>query len=92
MTFVNMATVEPQPGKELELRERMKSFAKALIAQPGLVNVFVMREEGSKNLVGISIWRDRESFEAGMAKLSDSPPKSTLGLAPPVVRQFREVD
>jgi heme-degrading monooxygenase HmoA len=92
MAFINMATAEPQPGKEHELRERMKSFAKALGAQPGLVNVFVLREEGTKNLVGISIWRDKESFEAGMAKLSNSPSKSSVSLVPPIVRQFQEVD
>jgi len=91
MAFINMATAEPQPGRELELRDRMKSFAKALGAQPGLVNVFVLREEGTKNLVGISIWRDKESFEAGMAKLSNSPSKSSVSLVPPIVRQFQEV-
>jgi heme-degrading monooxygenase HmoA len=92
MAFVNMATAEPQPGMEHELRERMKSFAKALGAQPGLVNVFVLREEGTKNLVGISIWRDKESFEPGMAKLSNSPSKTSVSRVPPIVRQFQEVD
>jgi heme-degrading monooxygenase HmoA len=92
MAFINMATAEPQPGKEHELGERMKSFAKAVGAQPGLVNVFVLREEGTKNLVGISIWRDKASFEAGMAKLSGSPSKSSVSLVPPIVRQFQEVD
>jgi len=91
MAFINMATAEPQPGKEHELKERMKSFAKAFAAQPRLVNVFVLREEGTKNLVGISIWRDKESFEAGMAKLSTSPSKSSISLVPPIVRQFQEV-
>lgn len=92
MAFISMATAEPQPGKEHELRERMKSFAEALSAQPGLVNVFVLREEGTKNLVGVSIWRDKESFEAGMARLSNSPSKSSVSLVPPIVRQFQEVD
>ena len=91
MAFINMATAEPQPGKEDELRERMKSFAKALSSQPGLVNVFVLREEGTKNFVGISIWRDKASFETGMAKLSNSPSKSNVSLVPPIVRQFQEV-
>jgi heme-degrading monooxygenase HmoA len=92
MVFINMATAEPQLGKEHELRERMKSFAEALGAQSGLVNVFVLREEGTKNLVGISIWRDKASFEVGMAKLSNSPSKSSVSLVPPTIRQFQEVD
>lgn len=90
--FINMATAEPQPGKEEELKERMKTFAKALSSQPGLVNVFLLHEEGTKNLVGISIWRDKDSFELGMAKASNSPPKSAVTLVPPVIRQFIEVD
>lgn len=90
--FINMATAEPQPGKEEDLKERMKAFGKALSSQPGLVNVFVLREEGTKNLVGVSIWRDKESFELGMAKASNSPPKTAVTLVPPVVRQFIEVD
>jgi quinol monooxygenase YgiN len=92
MVFINMATAEPQPGKEHELEERMKSFAKALGAQPGLVNVFLLREGGTKNLVGISIWRDKESFEAEMSRLSNSPSKSSVSLFPPIVRQFQEVE
>ena len=91
-TFINMATAEPLPGKEPELKERMKSFAKTLSSQPGLVNVYVLHEEGTKNLVGISIWQDKESFESGMTKVSDSPPKSSITQVRPTVRQFLEVD
>jgi len=90
--FINMATAEQQLGKEEELKERMKNFAKALSSQPGLVSVFVLREEGTKNLVGISIWRDKDAFQSGMVKVSDSPPKSAVTLVRPVVRQFTEVD
>lgn len=88
--FINMATAEPQPGKEEELKERMKAFARALSSQPGLVNVFVLREEETKNLVGISIWRDKNSFESGMTKASDSPSKNAVTRVLPVVRQFIE--
>lgn len=89
--FLNMATAEPQPGKEPELIERMRGFAEFLRPLPGLVNVFVLREEGTGALVGLSIWKDKESFEKGMEKASSQPPKTPATREPPVMRQFTEI-
>jgi len=89
--FLNMATAEPLPGRERELIERMRVFAEALKPMPGIVNVFVLREEGSGALVGMSIWEDRQSFETGMDKASNMPPKAPLAKEPPKMRQFVEI-
>lgn len=86
-----MAAAEPLPGKERELTELMKGFAEFLKPLPGLVNVFVLREEGTGALVGLSIWKDRESFERVMEKASGQPPKTPMMREPPIVRQFTEI-
>ena len=91
MVFLQMATAEPLPGKERELVERMKGFAEFLRSQPGLVNVFVLREEGSGAMVGLSIWRDKQAFESGMEAASGQPPKTPMTREPPKLRWFTEL-
>jgi heme-degrading monooxygenase HmoA len=86
-----MATAEPLPGKERELVDRMKSFAAFLRSQPGLVSTFVLREEGSGAVVGLSIWRDKECFERGMEAASGQPPKTPFTREPPRIRRFAEL-
>jgi heme-degrading monooxygenase HmoA len=78
MVFLQMATAEPLPGKERELIERMKGFAEFLKPLPGLVNTFVLREEGTGALVGLSIWQDKASFEGGIREASTQPPKTPM--------------
>ena len=89
--FMNMATAEPLPDMNGELLKRMKAFAEALRSMPGLVDVFVMREEGSGNLVGLSIWKDKASFESGMASVPPLPSKVAVTKEPPIMRQFTQV-
>ena len=79
------------PGQEAELMKRMKAFAEALRSMPGFLNVFVLREAGTGNLVGLSIWKDRASFESGMASVPPLPSKVAVTKGSPVVRQFTEV-
>lgn len=86
-----MATAEPLPGKERELVDRMKSFAEFLRSQPGLVNVFVLREEGSGAMVGLSIWGDKQAFERGMESARRQPSKASLSREPPRLRWFTEL-
>jgi heme-degrading monooxygenase HmoA len=88
--FLNMATAEPQPGKDAELKERMRSFAEALRPMPGLVNVFVLREHETGSLVGLSIWQDMQSFDSAMAKMTTLPSKTAVTKEPPKIRQFVE--
>ena len=89
--FMNMATAEPLPGQRTELLKRMKTFADALRLMPGLVNVFVLTEEGTENLIGLSIWTDQASFERGMASVPSLPDKVAVTKQPPIVRHFTEV-
>jgi heme-degrading monooxygenase HmoA len=89
--FINMATAKPLPGKDRELMARMKAFAEALHSMPGLVNVLVLREEETGNLVGLSIWKDRVSFESGIASVPPLPSKVEVTKRSPVARQFSEV-
>jgi heme-degrading monooxygenase HmoA len=91
--FMNMATVEPQPGKEKDLADQMRAFRDALRAMPGLVNVYVLREEATRVLAGLSIWKDRASFEFGMADVNAPRSHASEGLrkAPRVVRQLTEI-
>jgi len=91
MVFLQMATAEPLPGKERELIDRMKGFAEFLRPQPGLVNTFVLREEESGKIVGLSIWRDKESFEKGMVGASGQPPKTPMTREPPRMQRFNEL-
>jgi heme-degrading monooxygenase HmoA len=91
--FVNFATVEPRPDKEQELADLMRAFRDALKVMPGLVGVYVLREEATAALAGLSIWRDKASFEAGMANVVSLPAHAPEDLrkAPPLVRQFVEI-
>ena len=86
-----MANADPLPDKEHELIERMKSFAEFLRSQPGLMNVFVLRDEVSGVMVGLSIWRDKQSFERGMKATNGQPPKTALTREPPKMRWFTEL-
>jgi heme-degrading monooxygenase HmoA len=91
VVFLQMANAEPLPGKERELIERMKSFAEFLRLQPGLVNVFVLRDGASGATVGLSIWRDKESFERGMKAANGQPPKTPLTRERPKMQWFTEL-
>ena len=91
--FINFVTVEPRPGREQELADLMKAFRDPLQLMPGVVGVYVLREEATGALAGLSIWRDKTSFEAGMANVASLPAHAPEDLrkAPPLVRQFVEI-
>jgi len=57
------------------------------------VGVYVLREEVTGVIAGLSIWRDKASFEAGMANVNAprSHAPEDLRKAPPVNRQFVEI-
>jgi len=76
--FVAMSFVSPRPGKEKALAEIIRSFANALEGMPGLLETFVLSEEGGKSLVGVSMWRDRMAFDAAMERVHPPPPPEPL--------------
>ena len=92
MVFIQMATAEPQLDKEDKLIQRMLGFAEFLRRAPGLLHVFVLREEETGSLVGLSIWRDKTSFEKGMEQANNLSSKTAVTREPPRVRRFSELD
>ena len=95
--FVNVAFVEPSPGKEDDLVSVMHAFAVILKKQPGLQRAHLLKEKDGTTLVGISMWDDENSFNEAMknieAEQANNPPPSREGLRPnpPVIRQFYEI-
>jgi hypothetical protein len=53
--FVVMAFVNPLPGKEDEMVNRMRSFRSVLHIQSGLMRTLVLKERDGKTLVGVSM-------------------------------------
>ena len=89
-----MAFVSRRPGKEKALMGTMRSFAKALEGMPGLLETFVLSEEGEKSLVGVSMWRDRMAFEAVIERVRPPPPPEPIEqmrATAPRIRQFESV-
>jgi len=93
--FVNMAFVNPSRGKEDEMISRMHDFAKSLEIAPDLLGIHVLSEIGGNTLLGISMWKDKESFDRAMANLAAGPSSASKSEAlrenPPIARQFKEI-
>jgi heme-degrading monooxygenase HmoA len=64
--FVNIAFVSPKLGTEGDMIERMKQFSRSFENASGLLHVHVLVEKGGTNLLGISMWKDEESFSRAM--------------------------
>jgi heme-degrading monooxygenase HmoA len=84
--FVNVAFVDPSPGREKDLVSVMLAFADSLKKQPGLQRAHLLKEKDGKTLVGISMWDDENSFNEAMrtieAQQAKNPPPSAEGLSP----------
>ena len=93
--FVNVAFVDPSPGKENDLVNNMHAFADSLRDQPGILRIHVLKEKEGKTLVGISMWEDENAFNEAMKKIASQPANSgkveALRPNPPVIRQFYEI-
>jgi heme-degrading monooxygenase HmoA len=89
-----MAFVNPIPGKEDEMANRMRSFRNVLQTRSGLVKTFVLKERDGKTLVGVSMWTDEAAYKAAMATMQ-APAQSTtqerLKESPPTMREFFEI-
>jgi heme-degrading monooxygenase HmoA len=92
--FVVMAFVNPNPGKEEEMANRMRSFRNVLQTRSGLVKTFVLMERDGKALVGVSMWTDEAAYQSAMASMQSSaqspPPDRSTG-SPPTMREFFEI-
>jgi len=89
---MNIAFVNAGEDCRDELIETMRNFAKCLENSSGLIGAHLMSEKGKSTLMGISIWKDEESFNASMAKMSTrSHTQTERRWDAPVVRQFVEL-
>jgi heme-degrading monooxygenase HmoA len=91
--FANMAFVTPGKGKEKEILEVMMTFKNSLLGSPGLLQIRVMKEAGGSDLLGISMWENKESFDLAMSKAASatSAKAGAMRESPPAVRQFVEI-
>lgn len=92
--FVVMAFVNPNPGKEEEMANRMRSFRNLLQTKSGLVKTLVLMERNGNELVGVSMWSDEAAYQAAMASMqasAQSPPPDQLRENPPSMREFFEI-
>ena len=91
--FVVMAFVNPNPGKEEEMANRMRSFRNVVQTKSGLVKTFVLMERDGKELVGVSMWTDEAAYHDAMANMqaSESPPPDRSRGSPPTMREFFEI-
>jgi hypothetical protein len=71
--FVIMAFVNPLPGKEDEMVNRMRSFPSVLQIQSGLVRTLALKERDAKILVGISMRTDEAAYKKAMEYSSAGP-------------------
>ena len=92
--FVVMAFVDPNPGKEEEMANRMRPFRNILQTKSGLVKTFVLMERDRKELVGVSMWTDEAAYQGAMASMQSSPqspPPDRLRENSPTMREFFEI-
>ena len=54
--FVHIAIHRPRPGQEQALIDSMHRFGAAARTQPGLREVYTLRDPNSGALVGMAIW------------------------------------
>jgi len=89
-----MAFVNPIPGKEDEMVNRMRFFRNVLQTRSGLVKTFVLKERDGKTLVGVSMWTDEAAYKSAMASMqapAQSTPPDRLRESPPTMREFFEI-
>ena len=60
--FAHTARVRARPGKVDLLSERMREFARRLKVESGCISAYVLVDRESRELLGVSLWEDREAF------------------------------
>jgi hypothetical protein len=89
-----MAFVNPIPGKEDEMVNRMRSFRNVLQTRSGSVKTFVLKERDGKTLVAVSMWTDEAAYKIVMASMQALAPSTSpdrLRESPPTMREFFEI-
>jgi heme-degrading monooxygenase HmoA len=62
--FVHLAIHHPHPDKSDLLIESMHRFAAAMAGQPGLQQVYTLRDPESGTLFGFAIWDSKDDWLA----------------------------
>ncbi len=92
--FVVMAFINPNPGKEEEMANRMRSFRNVLQTRSGLVKAVVLKERDGKSLVGVSMWTDEVAYKSAVDSIQTSGQPASpdeLRESPPMMREFFEI-
>jgi heme-degrading monooxygenase HmoA len=75
--IVHMSIHTPKAGKERELIASMHRFGAAGVGQPGLIDAKTLRDRHTGRLIGMALWEDEASWEAGVgamrAAVADDP-------------------
>ncbi|MCI4336216.1 MAG: hypothetical protein L3K17_03340 [Thermoplasmata archaeon] len=64
--FSYEARARPKPGMEGKVQAAMQDFADWIAPQPGLVRLLFMKDSETGDLVGVSFWDRKESWEKAM--------------------------
>ena len=70
--YVHMAIHRPHPDKEHLMLDSMRRFGVALKKQPGLREVYQLKDTNSGALVGLAIWDSEEAKDAACAVARDA--------------------
>jgi heme-degrading monooxygenase HmoA len=62
--FVHLAIHHLRPGKEQLLVDSMHRFGDAMRGQPGLQQVYALRDQTTGTLVGLATWDSEEDWRA----------------------------
>jgi heme-degrading monooxygenase HmoA len=62
--FIHLAIHLPKSGKAELVIDSMHRFGAAIKAQPGLQQVYTLRDQKSDRLVGLALWNSKEDFLA----------------------------
>lgn len=76
-TFVHIAIHRPRAGKSGDLTESMHRMRDAILAQPGAIDCYTLRDDESGALIGLAMWQSRAHYLAArpamMAAVGDDP-------------------
>lgn len=93
--FVNIGRVTPKAGRESDLATNMCEFRDELLSRRGCRAAHVLRDLSSGELLGVSMWVDREAFAQAMREPRTRVPKYPPGElrdVPPTVAEYEEID
>ena len=62
--FIHVAIHRPRLDKAELLVDSMRRFGSGMLGQPGLQQVFTLRDQKTGALIGLAIWDSKEAWEA----------------------------